>query len=163
MKKILLIFAAVALCFCACSNTKNAVESADGQPAVENAAGSGIDNRLLDTKWVLTDLNGQPVADAPVTPFITFAENKISGEAGCNSYFGTYFAHKKGRIDIQYTGSTKRLCSDMKVEEQFIQALRTEKLSYVVTKDVLIIRCQTIAADGKKKEVELLRFKAEKK
>lgn len=162
MRKILLNIALVALCVCGCSNSKNAVEVAEEPATVENSTGSGIDDRLTNVKWILTDLNGQPVAEAPVTPNITFTENRISGEAGCNSYFGTYFAHKKGRLDIEYTGSTKRLCNDMKVEDQFISALRTEKLSYVVVDDILIIRGQKLAADGSKKEVELLRFKAEK-
>lgn len=162
MRKILLNIALVALCVCGCSNSKNTVDVTEEPVAVEKSDESGIDTRLTNIKWVLTDLNGQPVAEAPVTPTITFTENRISGEAGCNSYFGTYYAHKKGRLDIEYTGSTKRLCNDMKVEDQFISALRTDKLSYVVVDDVLIIRGQKLAADGSKKEVELLRFKAEK-
>lgn len=40
-------------------------------------------------KWIVTDLNGQPVAEENAPNMTIEEDGRISGIAGCNSYFGS--------------------------------------------------------------------------
>src|SRR5574344_2409346 len=71
---------------------------------------------LQGTRWELTNINCTPIGTSPATPFIIFnTDNSFSGNLGCNSFFGSYFADDK-KIEIKYNGSKKKLCSDMNLE-----------------------------------------------
>ncbi|MCR5115643.1 MAG: META domain-containing protein [Bacteroidales bacterium] len=158
MKKILLLFAVVSLCACGCHTTK---ATADGTAESATAAQES-DTPLRETKWVLVSLNSEPLKDAPEVPYIIFSGDRMTGCLGCNSFFGTFFANRSGKISFKYDGSTKRLCNAMELEYDFISALQSERTTYVIVKDMLIIRAEKTLKDGTKKEVEVLRFKADK-
>ena len=148
---------AVAVCLCGCKTSEKNSES----DSANTTASQNKNSKLTETKWMLTHLNMQEVNECPESPYIVFSGDRISGNLGCNTFFGTFYASKKGKIDIEYTGSTKKLCNEMQVERDFISALKVEKKSYVINGNVLIIKGEKIMGDGTKKELEILRFKAE--
>ena len=153
----MILLVAVMVCLCGCKTPKETSDS----DSVSTTASQSKNYKLTETKWMLTHINAQEVNDCPESPYIVFAGDRISGSLSCNTFFGTFYAGKKGKIDIEYTGSTKRLCNEMRVERDFISALKVEKKSYVINGNVLVIKGEKMMEDGSKQEVEILRFKAE--
>lgn len=161
MKRILLILLAVSLCFCACKTSKNSGDKPSNKSSVSTADNGKPACKLTETKWMLTHLNGVPVKDSPETPYIIFTGDRVTGSLGCNTFFGTFYANKKGKLDIEYTGSTKKLCNEMEVEYQFISAMKSEKMTYTIKGNILSIKGEKMDTDGVKKDTEIMRFKAD--
>ncbi len=160
MKRILLILMVASLCACGCKNSKNVVVEQKKDEA--GATYTTKPASLTETKWMLTHLNAVPVTDSPERPYIIFTGDRVTGSLGCNTFFGSFYANKKGKIDIEYTGSTKKLCDQMDVEYKFISAMKSENMSYVLKEDLLFIYGERMDSDGVKKNIEIMRFKAEK-
>ncbi|MCL2435356.1 MAG: META domain-containing protein [Lentimicrobiaceae bacterium] len=94
---------------------------------------------LLNTRWILTELYEIPVVQAADTAFIIFNEDyKISGNLGCNLFFGN-FSFGKTRMKIDFLGSTRRLCLNMDVEDRFSKALRDNIKTYHIEKNTLYL------------------------
>lgn len=141
MKKLFLICILLTICAFSCQTSK------------KNSSASS-DAPLCGTQWILTDINSEAIGEAPKQPFIKFStDGNISGNLGCNDFFGTYFV-KKDKMSIEYKGSTKKLCNNMDVENAYAAALKKDINNYVIVGDVLIIR---------EKNQEVLRFKASPK
>lgn len=97
---------------------------------------------LLNTKWLLTEVAGMPVVQLSDTAFIIFHDTyRFSGNLGCNLFFGEFSFGKK-RIKIDYCGSTKMYCFDMRLEEQFAKALRNEITHYNIENNKLYLLFQ---------------------
>lgn len=99
---------------------------------------------IIGKHWKLVELNGEVIRPNPQTkkePFMNLtAENKVNGNGGCNSFFGTYEFQSDNAITFSKIGSTKMACQDdvMRVEYQFFQAL--EKTSrYSFKNDTLVL------------------------
>lgn len=91
---------------------------------------SGNSGTLVGYKWILTELDGKPVERATIPRqviSITFdgTERRISGSAGCNSYFGSYESSSGNRIYCSKINSTKMACSEekMSTEQAFLKML----------------------------------------
>ena len=139
MKKLFLIGIILSICAFSCHTSK------------ETSSSGSNDIQLCETQWMLTDINCEAIGNSPAKPFIKFSnDGNISGNLGCNDFFGSYFV-KKDKMNIEYKGSTRKLCSDMAVEKAFSAALKKDISNYVIVGDVLIIR---------EKNQEVLRFKA---
>lgn len=68
------------------------------------------ERNLIDGAWRIEALNGRPVGRG-TAPSVTFADGKVSGNAGCNRFFGSYrFA--RGRLTAGPLASTKMACLD---------------------------------------------------
>lgn len=84
---------------------------------------------LTKTEWTLTELSGQPVsvpAEGQV-PSLRFSqdEERVSGFAGCNQFFGAYSV-EGDRLHLQSIGMTRKSCSPpstMQLETRFVDAL----------------------------------------
>ncbi|MCK9338658.1 MAG: META domain-containing protein [Bacteroidales bacterium] len=140
MKKIIFIALAFMVGITACQTEKKVTQDT-----------SNADAPLQGTRWELTNINCAPIDKSPEVPFIIFNnDGGFSGNLGCNSFFGTYFADSK-KIEIKYSGSTKKLCSEMTLEKEFSKALKNDINNYIIVEKILII---------KNKEQEVLRFKA---
>ena len=138
MKKLLFLCTLLAICAFACQTSKKTADSESNTP-------------LYETQWMLTDINGEAIGNAPAKPFIQFAsDGNVSGKLGCNDFFGSCFV-KKDKISIEYKGATKKLCNDMEVERAFTAALKKDINNYAIMGDVLVLRA---------KDQEVLRFKA---
>jgi len=94
---------------------------------------------LHNTKWVLKEILDSHVFHNQDTAFIVFYDNyKFSGNFGCNIFFGDYSFGKK-RITLDYLGSTKKLCADMYLEEEFFKAVKYDITHYYIEKDKLYL------------------------
>ena len=73
-----------------------------------------------DTVWALTTLDGAPF-DATATLTFT-AENRVAGQAPCNSYFGV----QTGRFpafSAPALAASRRACPALEAETRFLSAL----------------------------------------
>jgi len=102
---------------------------------------ANVDNLpLLNTKWILEEIYETSVIHGFDTAFIVFNDHrKFSGNLGCNLFFGEFTFSKK-RIKIDYFGSTKKYCANMKPEEEFVKALRDDITHYHIEKNILYLR-----------------------
>ncbi len=103
----------------------------------------------LNNKWKVISMKG--VEDLQINPTIQFDENekRISGNAGCNSYFGNYDPESV-KLDFSKMGMTRKMCPDMTVENAFLNNMRVvsyykienKKLSFYNANDEAIITCK---------------------
>ncbi|MCL1850534.1 MAG: META domain-containing protein [Bacteroidetes bacterium] len=94
---------------------------------------------LHNTKWVLKEVFETPVFRNPDTAFIVFYDNfTFSGNLGCNTFFGEY-SYRKKRMKLDYLGATKKLCTNMNVEEQFLKAIKYDITHYIIEKNKLYL------------------------
>jgi heat shock protein HslJ len=87
---------------------------------------------LAGTNWIVTGYNNgnQAVVSPLVGTELTVAfgaDGRVTGNAGCNNYFGPY-TQEAGKIDIGPLASTLKACLDpagvMDQEMQFLEALQ---------------------------------------
>lgn len=117
MKNIFLsIFAAVTLVSCASMSTSK--------------VGSSQVN-IAGTKWTLADqVKGK-------TPTLNVESGKITGNGGCNNYFGELSLDPTaGNFSAKNIGATKMACPNMEVETQFFSMLNAAT-KYVVKGNTL--------------------------
>jgi heat shock protein HslJ len=81
--------------------------------AVNLSACSGLSSQpdLKGTSWILTRIQGQPVVSTPA-PTLVFADGKVSGNASCNSFGGTYERGSGEALKFGQMMSTLMACAD---------------------------------------------------
>jgi heat shock protein HslJ len=93
---------------------------------------------LKDTRWVLVTLGGEALLP-DTAPSAEFSADKISGTAGCNTYFGTYSASGSD-LRLSELAVTEMWCMEpegvMEQEAAYLSALNTVA-SYRVDADRL--------------------------
>lgn len=93
----------------------------------------------LEGIWNLVSLDNQPIlSESEITA--EFAEGRVNGSAGCNSYFADYQLDNT-QLNIETIGSTKRACPDdlMKQESTYLSLLDRAESAAVVD-NVLTIK-----------------------
>lgn len=86
-------------------------------PRVEN-----IEGKFLS----ITELNGTELVTENNAPaFIIFEEETVNASLGCNSIFANYKMEKKGKVVLDYCGSTKMACPDELREDEFVAAINS--------------------------------------
>ena len=102
-----------------------------GKPVTGSAAGAytltKLDQQSIEEKyWKLTQLNGQAIHfSGNKEPYMILksSDSTVKGFAGCNG-FGGHFERKAGnRIQFSKMISTMMACSDLALEQQFMQVL----------------------------------------
>ncbi len=100
---------------------------------------------LLETLWTLTDIQtGNAVSSVVVGSTVTAtfaAEGRVTGSAGCNTYFAGYTLGDDNALTIDAPGSSRKLCPDdavMQQENQYLQVLTTTE-SYSIADGVLTL------------------------
>jgi putative lipoprotein len=97
-------------------------------------------NELEGTQWVAESITGQPSAEGVTSTVAFAADGKVSGNAGCNDYFGS-FGVEGDSIYFGHVGATQKMCVHaefMEQEARFLEALnRAER--YTVDVGVLLI------------------------
>jgi|GEM_PF-103024 len=82
---------------------------------------------VLNGNWTLQSLNNHPLNK--MTPLPTMAidlsKMQISGSNGCNTYFGEIESLAPAKIKLGNVGSTKKMCRDMRVADEFDSALNS--------------------------------------
>jgi len=86
------------------------------------------DSRIEDKKWLLTELTGWEIDPAgnghKAFIYLESDRSHVSGNAGCNRFFGTYMLPGSDRIRFSDgMGSTRMACPDMEAERRFMEAL----------------------------------------
>lgn len=117
MKNIFLsIFAAAALASCS---------------SLSSTKVGGSQANIAGTKWILAEqVKGK-------TPTLNIETDKITGNGGCNSYFGEVLLDATaGNFSAKNIGSTKMACADMSAESNFFSML-SEANKYVVNGNTL--------------------------
>ncbi len=101
------------------------------------------DASLRETRWVLRQVDGQPVA-APTTPgqepylFIS-AAGTAEGQGGCNRFRGGLKpATEDAELQFAPLMSTRMACPDLTTEQAFNQAL-TNTHAYRITGNLLLL------------------------
>lgn len=76
-----------------------------------------------DTKWKLVTFMGKDVSDK--NAFITFSsrDNKVYGNASCNSFNGSYKLGDGFRVSLSKIATTLMACPDMSTETAFLEIL----------------------------------------
>lgn len=109
--------------------------------ACATKAPPALSSDLAGTRWSVQTIDGRPISGR--APSVSFArEDRISGAAGCNSYFGIYEA-ENGAIDVRALGHTERACDApvMTMEQSFLAVLDKAE-SYRHQDDRLVITAE---------------------
>lgn len=79
---------------------------------------------LEGPQWTLVELNGHPVA-ATDNFFLVFSnkDNRLNGRGDCNSVMGDYKLGKEGILQMDHMGSTRAMCPNQRLEDEFFQTL----------------------------------------
>lgn len=90
------------------------VEEVELPPAVE----------LVGTNWVAESVAGQPVGAGFASTVFFETDERVTGNAGCNEYFGSWGTDGEG-IAFGHIGATMMSCPDeqMAQEQSFMEAL----------------------------------------
>lgn len=67
--------------------------------------------------WELSDMGDKTINSSILTTIVFEDDNKITGSAGCNNYFGSYELYANGLI-ISDIGTTRKLCSEAVMEHE---------------------------------------------
>lgn len=104
------------------------------------AANAGIENR----RWVLVELNGKPweiVLDSePVYLELDSKQSRVTGNAPCNRFFGTYELSAGNRLRFASDiGSTRRACGQLDRERELFEMLARVD-TYAIVDEMLVLR-----------------------
>jgi heat shock protein HslJ len=97
---------------------------------------------IVEKYWKLIEIRGQKVTTenfAAKEPHLILksADNRVTGNGGCNSFFGTYELQANvNRISFSKIGSTKMACMKPTVEDDFLNVLETVD-NYTIKNDTL--------------------------
>lgn len=98
------------------------------------------DPRIEGHRWVLVELEGEPVAagEPRRTPHLVLEalEGRAAGSDGCNRFFGGYQLDENQAIAFGPLASTQMACPDMAVPDAFNRVLR-EADGYTLADGVL--------------------------
>lgn len=99
--------------------------------STKNLANTEIASKLKGT-WVLKSMDNTNVSDlfGGKMPILTFEDQKISGNAGCNQYNGTYTLIGNKFIPSPFN-TTRMACPQMDQENKFLENLgKTSTLNF---------------------------------
>lgn len=84
---------------------------------------------LFETEWKLKTIHGKDYStfNPPATLTFMQEENRVSGHAGCNRFFGGYTL-TDDNLSVGQLGATKMFCEDkMELEDNYLKALEQVK------------------------------------
>jgi heat shock protein HslJ len=86
------------------------------------------DYPITETYWKLTELMGQPVtttADMKKEMHLILKTEgaRVQGNGGCNGFMGSYTLLEGNRLSFSQMAGTKMACSNMELENQFMEIL----------------------------------------
>ncbi|MEY2903184.1 MAG: hypothetical protein RLY89_2290 [Bacteroidota bacterium] len=106
---------------------------------------------LTDKYWRLTTLNDLAISKDPAATremhMILKQEGlKINGNAGCNSFFGSFELKADNGISFGKMGSTMMACKDMQLESQFLEALTKANTYSIIGNQLTISKDNAVLA-----------------
>ncbi len=123
----------------ACSNT------------LRSTVADSSSTSLTGTYWKLVELNGKPVGEPDEGKrreiFLTLSvkENRVSGNAGCNDFGGTYKPGAEG-LRLQFSGiiRTEMACEGLDLESEYFAVIERSD-SYYIVNDTLQLNSARVA------------------
>lgn len=95
----------------------------------------------LNGDWMLYAIDDEETENSGQTLSISLEENRISGNAGCNRFFGSIKEISDTEIAFHNIGSTKMACPDMNPEQHYLRFLdQTDITWHVDENDQLILQ-----------------------
>lgn len=98
-----------------------------------------IEKTKLAGYWQLKSLNNENTSEVFKTPVpslkFNFAENRISGTGGCNSYSSIFVLTDKNEFTAQNPIATMKACFEANKEPQFFAALATPNMTISLKND----------------------------
>ena len=86
------------------------------------------DNEIENITWELVELDGAKLLkediDAKAYFILNGSEGRVSGNLGCNNFFGTYELESGMRISFGQLGATMKACPDMSTEQRLNEVLQ---------------------------------------
>lgn len=103
-----------------------------------------VDEKLVEKYWKLTEINGNPVVfeeNLVREPhfILRIQGNKVTGNGGCNSIFGTYEVNPNNKIKFSQMVSTKMFCNNMEIETQLLKVFEIADNYAVADEKVLVL------------------------
>lgn len=98
------------------TNDPTVIPPAKGESQVNQSDMPNQATAIEGTVWNLVSYNQQPtLAESEITA--EFAEGRVNGSAGCNSYFADYQLDSS-QLNIETIGSTKKACPNNLMEQE---------------------------------------------
>lgn len=91
----------------------------------------------LMTEWKVIKIEGFENLSASPTMVFQKEDSKVGGFAGCNNYFSTY-SLSGNQLSFENTGSTRKMCPDMSVENVFLSILPKIARYEIVKKELYL-------------------------
>lgn len=104
---------------------KKVILSVAVMAALVSSCGKAGKSVSLAGEWNIVSVEGQQVASDDDS-FLGFDmnEGRLYGNAGCNNIMGTVAVDSlKGTLTLSEVGATRKMCLDMKLEDQVLKAL----------------------------------------
>lgn len=92
-------------------------------------------------EWTVIKIKGLEKLSSSPTIAFQVEDSKVGGFAGCNNYFSTYTI-SENTLSFGNTGSTRKMCPDMSVEDTFLRLL-PKIARYEIVKKELYLYDQT--------------------
>ena len=97
------------------------------------------DTPFLDTTWKLVELGNEPIQPSGSgVPHIRFETDRVSGNDGCNNFFGGY-ARDGNKLTFGLLGSTRMACPGIDGFDTAFQKMLSLTSSYRITGDRLAL------------------------
>lgn len=80
--------------------------------------------------WKLISINNQTLTNSTATMNFDMKKGSVSGNTGCNGYFGSVQFTGKNKIAFSKVASTQKACLDNNVEGEFLKLISLENLTY---------------------------------
>lgn len=100
-----------------------------------------VTTKLTNKNWKLISINEEPVKSEAKQPFMVLNENEnsVSGNTGCNNFFGTYELSGENKIKFSSLRMTKMACIGNNPEQEFIEVL-DETANYSLSENELVLK-----------------------
>lgn len=112
--------------------------TADGE-ALSGCGGDPYQDELADSQWQIVEIDGSAIDGEAYR--LSFTRDRISGQAGCNRFNGTYYRGDEGDMDVTALAVTRMACPEPRMgHERFVLTLlgSTSYLTFV-DRDNLVI------------------------
>lgn len=114
----------------------------EGEASKTDSNPDRIRTQITDKKWLLSDLNENPIKNEAAEFFLLFdTKNSFTAFAGCNRISGQ-FKSDRSKIAMTNISSTRMACQNSKLESAFVDALNSAD-NYVINREVLLLRKST--------------------
>ncbi|MDQ7917980.1 META domain-containing protein [Mesonia sp. MT50] len=99
------------------------------------------DSAITETQWVLEQLEGEKIEASQNGKLISFTlnteENRVTGYAGCNSFFGSYELKAGNRLSFSTLGLTRMACPEGAFNESELMKVLDMTDNYRINGDQL--------------------------